>query len=313
MRTLESGNVVVTCAVTGAIHTPSLSPHLPTTPEEIASECIDAAEAGAAVVHVHVRDRETGEPVNDTELFREVATQVREESDVVIQPTTGGAPDSAPEERIAVVPDLEPEMCSCNMGSINFGLYPMLASVDDWEYDWEPEYLESTTDLIFRNTFGDLEVMMSTIEEHGTVPSLECYDVGHLYNLAHCVSQGWITPPLHIEFVMGIHGGIGASAGNLVQMKRVADDLFGEEYSLSVIGAGRNQFPLTTQATSMGAQVRVGLEDNLYLERGRLAESNAEQVEKIVELAWEIAGREPASPEEVRDFLSLKDPAETAF
>jgi uncharacterized protein (DUF849 family) len=313
MRTLESGNAIVTCAVTGAIHTPSLSPHLPTTPEEIASDCIDAAEAGAAVVHVHVRDPETGKPVNDTELFREVATQVREEVDVIIQPTTGGAPDSAPEERIEVVPELEPEMCSCNMGSINFGLYPMLASTDDWEYDWESEYLESTTDLIFRNTFGDLEVMMGTISEHGTVPSLECYDVGHLYNLAHCVEQGWITPPLHIEFVMGIHGGIGASAANLVHMKRVADDLFGEGYSLSVIGAGRDQFPLTTQAISMGAQARVGLEDNLYLERGRLAESNAEQVEKIVDLAWSVAGREPASPGEIRDFLGLKDPNETTF
>ena len=313
MHTLESGNVIVTCAVTGAIHTPSLSPHLPTTPEEIASECITAAEAGAAVVHVHVRDPETGEPVNDTDLFYEIASRVSKETDVVIQPTTGGAPDSAPEERIAVVPALEPEMCSCNMGSINFGLYPMLKSVDEWEYDWEPEYLESTTDLIFQNTFGDLEVIMGTIEEHGTVPSLECYDVGHLYNLAHCVEQGWITPPLHIEFVMGIHGGIGASAENLVHMKRVADDLFGDDYSLSVIGAGRNQFPLTTQAISMDAQARVGLEDNLYLERGRLAESNAEQVEKIVDLAWSVAGREPASSNEVREFLGLKSPAATAF
>jgi uncharacterized protein (DUF849 family) len=313
MRTLESGNAIVTCAVTGAIHTPSMSPHLPTTPEEIAAECIAAAEAGAAVVHVHVRDPETGRPVNDTDLFHEVATQVREEVDVVIQPTTGGAPNSPPEERISVVPALEPEMCSCNMGSINFGLYPMLESVDEWEYDWEPEYLESTTDLIFQNTFGDLEVIMGTIEEHGTVPSLECYDVGHLYNLAHCVEQGWITPPLHIEFVMGIHGGIGASAENLVHMKRVADDLFGDGYSLSVIGAGRNQFPLTTQAISMDAQARVGLEDNLYLERGRLAESNAEQVEKIVDLAWSVAGREPASSNEVREFLGLKSPAATAF
>jgi uncharacterized protein (DUF849 family) len=189
----------------------------------------------------------------------------------------------------------------------------MLAGVEEWKYDWEPEYLESTTDLIFQNTFSDLEVIMGTIEEHGTVPSLECYDVGHLYNLAHCVEQGWISPPLHIECVMGIHGGIGASPENLLHMKRVADDLFGDDYSLSVIGAGRNQFPLTTQAISMGAQPRVGLEDNLYLERGRLAESNAEQVTKIVDLAWGIAGREPASPDEVRDFLELKDPAETVF
>jgi uncharacterized protein (DUF849 family) len=313
MRTLDSDNAIVTAAVTGAIHTPSMSPHLPVTPEEIAAECLAAAEAGAAVVHVHVRDPETGEPVNDVSLFREVATQVRAESDVIIQTTTGGALGTSPEERIAVVPDLEPEMCSCNMGSINFGLYPMAAGRDDWKYDWEPEYLASTTEHVFQNTFGDLETILGTIAEHETVPSLECYDTGHLYNLAHCVEQGWIEPPLHIEFVMGIHGGIGASAANLVHMKRVADELFGEEYSLSVIGAGSNQFPLVTQGLSMGAQPRVGLEDNLYLERGRLAESNTEGVKRIVDLAWQITGREPASPGEVRDFLGLKAPAETAI
>ena len=313
MRELPSGNAIVTCAVTGAIHVPSLSPHLPVTPDEIVAESIKAGEAGAAVVHVHVRDPETGRPVNDFDLFYEIAERVAAETDVIVQPTTGGEPSSTPKERISVVPRLEPEMCSCNMGSINFGLYQMLQARDEWEHDWEPEYLEGTRDLIFQNTFADLEVMLGTMEEYGAVPSLECYDVGHLYNLRHCVDQGWIDPPLHVEFVMGIHGGIGADGENLTHLKRIADGLFGDDYSFSTIGAGRHQFPLTTQAISMGGHPRVGLEDNLYLGKGELAESNADQVEKIVDLAWEIAGRKPATPDEVREFLGLKGMENTAF
>lgn len=306
MRELPSGNVIVTCAVTGAIHTPSMSPALPVTPDEIATACIEASEAGAAVVHLHVRDPDTGEPVTDLDLFEQVAGEVQAQTDVIIQPTTGGAPTMSPEERIQVVPRLDPEMCSCNMGSINFGLYPMLAAVDEWEHDWEPEYLAGTTDLIFQNTFADLEVMLTTMAAHDVVPSLECYDVGHLYNLAHCVEQGWVEPPLHLEFVLGINGGIGADPANLSHMVRIADDLFGDEYSFSTIGAGRMEFPLVTQAASMGGHMRVGLEDNLYLARGRRARSNAELVEKAVDLAWEVAGREPASSDEVREFLELK-------
>ena len=313
MRTLPDDRVIITCAVTGAIHTPTMSPHLPVTPEEIADECIAASEAGASIVHVHVRDPETGEPITDLDLFEDVASTVQSETDVIIQPTTGGAPTMSPGERIEVVPRLGPEMCSCNMGSINFGLYPMKEHYDDWKYDWEPAYLEGTTDLIFQNTFEDLEVMLGTMMEHDTVPSLECYDVGHLYNLKHCVDRGLIDPPLHLEFVLGINGGIGAEPRNVQHMKDIADDLFGDDYSFSVIGAGRNEFPMCTLAVSLGGHARVGLEDNLYLERGTLAESNADLVEKMVDLSWDVAGRRPASPADVRDFLGLKGAEATGF
>jgi len=313
MRHLPSGNVIITCAVTGAIHTPSMSPHLPVTPEEIAEECIAASEAGAAVVHVHTRDPDTGEPTTDLDLFERIAARVDAESDVVVQPTTGGAPTMSPEERIQVVPRLDPETCSCNMGSINFGLYPMVDMVDDWEHDWEPAYLAGTTDLIFQNTFEDLEVMLSTMADHDVRPSLECYDVGHLYNLQHCVERGLVEPPLHLEFVLGINGGIGADAENLAVMKQTADRLFGDDYSFSTIGAGSAEFPLVAQAISMGGHARVGLEDNLYVRRGELAASNADLVAKAVDLAYEVAGREPASAEEVRDFLGLKGAEATAF
>ncbi|WP_254533284.1 3-keto-5-aminohexanoate cleavage protein [Natrinema gelatinilyticum] len=313
MRTIPSRNVIVTCAVTGAIHTPTMSPHLPVTPEEIAEDAIAASEAGAAVIHLHVRDPESGEPVTDLDLFEEIAAKIDRETDVIVQPTTGGAPTMAPEERVQVVPRLDPEMCSCNMGSINFGLYPMAENYDEWEYDWETEYLEGTDTLIFQNSFADLEVMLETMDDHDVVPSLECYDVGHLYNLGHCIDQGWIDPPLHLEFVLGINGGIDADPKNLAHLKTVADGLFGDEYSFSTIGAGRSQFELTTQSISMGGHARVGLEDNLYLRRGKLAESNADQVEKIVDLAWEVSGREPASADEVREFLALKGSDATAF
>ena len=313
MRYLPSGNIIITCAVTGAIHTPTMSPHLPVTPEEIASECIAASEAGASIIHIHTRDPETGQPVTDLDLFEQIAETVAAETDVVIQPTTGGAPTMSPEERIQVVHRLEPEMCSCNMGSINFGLYPMLEAFDEWRYEWEPTYLAETTDLIFQNTFEDLEVMLGTMEEYGTVPSLECYDVGHLYNLRHCIDQGWISPPYHLEFVLGINGGIGADPRNLLQMKETADQLFGNEYSFSVIGTGKNQFPIGTLASSVSGHARVGLEDNLYLERGQKAASNAELVAKMRDLAWDVVGREPASADEVREFLNLKGMSNTAY
>ncbi|ERG89390.1 MAG: hypothetical protein J07HX5_01548 [halophilic archaeon J07HX5] len=313
MRHLSSGNVIITCAVTGAIHTPSMSPALPVTPAEITEECIAASEAGAAVVHVHTRDPETGEPTTNLDVFEQIAARVTRETDVVIQPTTGGAPTMSPKERIQVVPRLNPEMCSCNMGSINFGLYPMVEMVDDWKYDWEPEYLAGTTDLVFQNTFEDLEVMLSTMADHSVRPSLECYDVGHLYNLKHCIERELIEPPLHLEFVLGINGGIGADAENLTHMKQTADRLFGDDYSFSTIGAGSAEFPLITQAVSMGGHARVGLEDNLYIRRGELAESNADLVAKTVDLAHEVAGREPATAEEVRTFLGLKGAEATAF
>jgi len=309
----EFDKTIVSCAVTGAIHTPTMSPHLPITVEEIAAEAIAAAEAGASIVHVHVRDEETGEPITDLDLFREVAETIADGCDAVVQPTTGGAPTMAPEERIRVVPELEPEMASCNMGSINFGLYQLVEKYDEFQYDWEADYLDGTRDLIFQNTFEDLETILPVFDDHGTKPELEVYDVGHLYNAKHLLDRGLLRTPLHIQFVMGIHGGIGASAKNLTHLVDVADDLFGDEFTFSVIGAGRNEFPLGTQAVSMGGHARVGLEDNLYLERGRLAESNAELVEKMVRLTREVAGREIATPSETREILDLKGQSATNF
>jgi len=310
MRDFEK--TIISCAVTGAIHTPTMSPNLPITAEEIATEAIAAAEAGASIVHVHVRDEETGEPITDLDLFRQVAETVEAECDAIVQPTTGGNPTMPVEERISVVPALEPEMASCNMGSINFGLYQMADAFDSFEYDWEPEHLEASRDNVFRNTFADLESILPIFDEHGTVPELEVYDMGHLYNAKHLVDRGILSTPLHIQFVMGIHGGIGASAKNLNHLVDTADDLFGDDYSFSAIGAGRNEFPLGTQAVSMGGHARVGLEDNLFLERGRLAESNAQLVEKMVRLTREVAGREIATPAEVREFLGLKGQSGTA-
>jgi uncharacterized protein (DUF849 family) len=304
MRSFDKA--IVTCAVTGAIHVPTMSQYLPVTPDEIADEAIAAAEAGASIVHIHVRDPQTGEPISDLDTFREVVGQITAECDAVVQPTTGGAPTMSVEERTAVVPELEPEMASCNMGSINFGLYPILKAFDEFEHEWERKYLEGTRDLIFPNTFESLETIIPMFEEHGTKPELECYDVGHLYNAKHFVDRGILETPIHLQFVMGIHGGIAADAENLNHMIRTADKLFGDQYSFSVIGAGRMQFPMGTQAVSMGGHARVGLEDNLYLRRGRLAESNTELVEKMVDLTSELTGREIATPAETRDFLGLK-------
>ncbi|MFB6300526.1 MAG: 3-keto-5-aminohexanoate cleavage protein [Halobacteriales archaeon] len=311
MRSFDKA--IIACAVTGAIHVPTMSPHLPVTPDEIAQEAIDAADAGASIVHIHVRDPETGEPSSDLDLFREVAERIDEECDAIVQPTTGGAPTMTVEERIAVVPELEPEMASCNMGSINFGLYPILDAFDEFEYGWEEEYLEQTRDHIFPNTFESLETLLPVFDDHGTKPELECYDVGHLYNAKHFVDRGLLEPPLHLQFVMGIHGGIGADEENLQHMVNTAEKLFGDGFSFSVIGAGRMEFPLGTQGVSMGGHARVGLEDNLYLRKGELAESNADLVEKMVDLSWEIAGREPATPAETREFLDLKGQSNVGF
>lgn len=305
--------VVISCAVTGAIHVPTMSPHLPVTPKEIAEEAIAAAEAGASIVHIHVRDPETGEPVTDLGMFREVAERVQAESDVIIQPTTGGAPTMSTEERVQVVPELEPEMASCNMGSINFGLYPLLEKYDEFDHEWERDYLESTKDLIFRNTFEDLEKILPIFEKHGTKPELECYDVGHLYNARYLFDQGYLDPPLHLQFIFGIHGGIGTDPENLTHMVRIAEKLFGDQFSFSVIGAGRSEFARAMQAIDMGGHMRVGLEDNLYLRAGELAESNAQLVEKAVNLAGEITGRAVATPAETREFLELPGPGTTAI
>lgn len=311
MRDLDKA--IVTCAVTGGIHVPTMSPYLPVTPDEIVDEAVASAEAGASIVHIHVRDPETGKPTADIDLFREVATRIADRCDVIVQPTTGGAPNMSVEERVRVVPELEPEMASCNMGSINFGLYPIANAYDEFEFDWEAEFLEGTRDHIFSNTFASLETIIPLFREHGTKPELECYDVGHLYNIKHFVDRGILEPPLHVQFVMGILGGIGADSENLNHLVRTADKLFGDDYSFSVIGAGSQQFPLGSQAVSIGGHPRVGMEDNLYLRKGELAASNAGLVEKMVTQTRELTGREIASPDEVREFLGLKGAAETAF
>lgn len=298
--------LIITCAVTGAIHTPSMSPYLPITPDQIIEEAVRAAEAGAAVVHIHARDPEDGRPTTDVEVFKYICKGIKERSDVVICVTTGGGLGMTVEDRIKVVPALKPEMASFNMGSMNFALHHLLKKYEEFKYEWERGYLEMSRDFIFKNTFKDLEVIAETFYENQTKPELECYDVGHLYNAAFLLNTGVLKQPLHMQFVHGILGGIGTAIEDVIHMKHTADRLFGAgSYTWSVIGAGRYQFKLCTLAILMGGHVRVGLEDNLYLEKGRLARSNAEQVEKIVRIAKEL-GREPATPDEARKILGLK-------
>lgn len=305
--------VIISCAVTGAIHTPSMSEYLPVTPKEITNQGIEAANAGASIIHVHVRDPDTGEPVSDIELFKEVAEGIKAETDAIVQPTTGGGTNQTVEERFGVIPELQPEMASCNMGSINFGTYPLINAIEEFQFDWEPRYLKNTWDFIFQNTFGDIREALQMFEEHGVMPELECYDVGHLYNAKHFYDKNLLEPPLHIQFVMGIHGGIAAEEQHLIHMINTTDRLFGNDASWSVIGAGQKQFPFGCQAVSMGGNVRVGLEDNLFIEHGELAKSNAHQVEKMADLAWKVAGREPATPNEVREFFNLKGQSKVTF
>lgn len=311
MRTFDKA--IITCAVTGSIHVPTMSPHLPITPDEIVGEAVAAAEAGASIVHIHVRNPETGKPITDLGLFRKVAERIGDQCDAIVQPTTGGAPTMPVEERMAVVPELEPEMASCNMGSINYGLYPILDAFDEFEHEWEVEYLEGTRDLIFPNTFKSLETLLPLFDDHGTKPELECYDVGHLHNAKHFLDRGLLEPPLHLQFVMGIHGGIAADHDHLQHMHQTAEKLFGDEFSFSAIGAGRMQMQLGSLAVGLGGHARVGLEDSLYIRKGELAESNAQQVEKMVDLTTELTGREIATPGEVRSFLDLKGRDNVAF
>lgn len=283
-----------------------MSPHLPITPDEIVAEGIAAAEAGASIIHIHVRDPKTGEPTSNLEYFREVSDRIMAECDAIVQPTTGGAVTMSVEERARVVPELEPEMASCNMGSMNFGLYPILDAVDEFEQPWEAEYLESTRGMIFPNTFEDIEQLLDMFSKAGTKPELECYDVGHIYNIQHFVDRGMIEPPIHVQFVMGVHGGISANTSHLEHMIQTAENLFGDDFSFSVVGAGRMQFPLGSQSVVNGGHVRVGLEDNLYIRPGELAESNTEQVKKITNLISELTDREIATPADTREFLNLE-------
>jgi uncharacterized protein (DUF849 family) len=297
--------VIITCAVTGAIHTPSMSPHLPVTPEEIAEAAIGAAEAGAAIVHLHARDPNTGRPDQSPEAFAPFLQVVKQRSDCVINITTGGAPTMLVEERVRPAAHYKPEVASLNMGSMNFGLYPMLDRFKEFKHDWEKPYLEGSRDRIFRNTFADIEYILTTCAENGTRFEIECYDIGHLYTLAHFVERGLIKPPLFVQSVFGLLGGIGPHPEDVAHMKRTADRLFGSDYQWSVLGAGRNQLVIAAQAAALGGNVRVGLEDSLWIGPGRLAESNGQQV-RLARQIIEGLGLEIATPDDARAMLSLK-------
>lgn len=309
-----SEKVIITAAITGAVHTPSMSPYLPITPEQIADEAVGAAEAGAAIVHIHVRDPSSGKPTSDLELFRDVLTRIKARSEVVINTTTGGGFGMTAQERLAVVPTFRPEMASFNMGSMNFGIYPYLSKPRVLKYSWEEAYISATKDYIFRNTFADMEVFCQTMRENGTKPELECYDVSHIYNAKRLLTERKLDGPVHMQFVLGITGGIGASLEDLLVMKQTADRLLGAgEYTWSVAAAGRHQFGSCLAAARIGGHVRVGLEDNLYMAKGVYARTNAEQVSKIRAMVQETTGREPATPGEVRAGLALKGESSVRF
>lgn len=298
--------VIISCAVTGSIHTPSMSPHLPVTPDEIAEQAIAAAQAGAAILHLHARDPVDGRPAFDPLVYRQFLPRIHAATDAVINVTTGGAVTMTLDQRLAGALDISAEMASCNMGSMNFAIFPVLEKMSSFKHEWEREYIEGTRRSIFRNTFADIEEVFQRLgEAHGTRFEFECYDVGHLYNLRHFVDRGLVSGPIFLQFVLGVLGGIGADPENLVHMKRIADKLFGDSYQWSVLGAGRHQMPLVTQAALMGGNVRVGLEDSLSIGAGRLAVSNAEQVEKIRGVL-ESLGLEIATPAEARTMLGLK-------
>ena len=297
--------VVITCAVTGAIHTPSMSPHLPVTPEEIAHAALEAAEAGAAIVHLHARNPETGQPDQSPEAFLPFLKEIHAKSNVVINITTGGAPTMLVKERLRPCATYAPEVASLNMGSMNFGLFPMLKRYKDFQYDWERPYLENSDERIFKNTFRDIKNILETCRENETRFEIECYDIGHLYTLSYFASEGLIKPPFFIQSVFGILGGIGVHPEDVAHMKRTADRLFGNDYVWSVLGAGRNQLPIAAQSLSMGGNVRVGLEDSLWLGKGRLAQRNADQV-KAARQMIEGLGLSVATPDEARQILKLK-------
>ncbi len=304
--------VIITCAVTGSIHTPSMSPHLPVTPDEIAEAAIAAAEAGATVLHLHARDPKDGRPTQDPEAFRQFLPRIKQSTNAVVNITTGGAPGMTIEERLQPALQCQPEVASLNMGSMNFGLFPMLGRFKEFQHDWEPAHLENSRDLVFKNTFKDIEYILASCSDNGTRFEFECYDIGHLYSLAHFLDRGLVRPPLFVQSVFGILGGIGAHPEDLMHMRRTADRLFGGDYQWSILGAGRNQIPLATLGAAMGANVRVGLEDSLWSGPGTLAQSNAEQVRKIRQVLDGLS-LEVAQPEDARAMLSLKGGDAVAF
>lgn len=304
--------VIITCAVTGGIHTPSMSEHLPASPGEIAEAALGAAEAGAAIVHLHTRDPKDGRPSQDPDHFAPILTEVSAHSDAVINITTGGSPHMSVEERMRPATEFRPELASLNMGSMNFGLYPMLDRFKEFAHDWEREHLERSRDLVFKNTFADIEKILGIGAENGTRFEFECYDISHLNNLAHFHSRGLADGPLFVQSVFGLLGGIGAHPEDLAHMRRTADRLLGDGYEWSILGAGRHQLPLATIGAAQGSHVRVGLEDSLWIGPGELARTNAEQVTRI-RTVLEALNLEVATPDEAREILRLKGRDKVGF
>ena len=301
-----SDKVIITCAVTGSIHTPTMSPNLPVTPEEIAAQAIAAAEAGAAILHLHARDPETGRPTPDPDVFMQFLPVINQNCNAVINITTGGSSIMTLDERLAAPTLAQPEMASLNMGSMNFGLFPMQRRYSEWKHDWEPGFLEATRDGIFKNTFADIEKVFHRLgDQFDTRFEFECYDVGHLQTLAFFLNEGMIKKPLFVQFVMGVLGGIDAAPEQLMHMKQTADRLLGDNFRFSVLAAGRWQIPLATMGAIMGGNVRVGLEDSIWIGHKKLAASNAEQVAKIRRILEEL-GHEIATADEAREMLNLK-------
>ena len=300
-----ANKVIITCAVTGAIHTPSMSPYLPITSEEIAEAAIGAAKAGAAIVHLHAREPKDGRPTQDPKMFMQFLPKIKAASDVVINLTTGGAPTMTIEDRLQPALQLKPEVASLNMGSMNFGLYEMIPRVKEWKYEWEKPYLAGSDDRIFKNTFKDIAHILQSCSNNDTRFEIECYDIGHLYTAAHFLDRGLVKPPLFIQSVFGIRGGIGPHPEDVLHMRRTADRLFGDQYQWSVLGGGRNQMYIATQSAVMGGNVRVGLEDSLWIGKGQLAKTNSDQVSKIRRILEEL-GLEVATPDDARKILKLK-------
>ncbi len=298
--------VIITCAVTGSIHTPTMSPHLPITPDEIAEASIGAWEAGASIIHLHARDPKDGSPTPSPDVFMEFLPRIKQATDAVVNITTGGGHGMSLAERLAAPLRASPEMTSLNMGSMNFGLFPILDKMQDFQHEWERKHLENSRDFIFRNTFKDIEYILKELGEgHGVRFEFECYDIGHLYNLAHFLDRGLVEPPLFVQSIFGILGGVGADEENLMHARRIANKLFGDDYRWSVLAAGRHQMSFVTMAAMLGGNVRVGMEDSLYIAKGKLAESNRDQVAKIRRIVEDLS-LEVATPEEARAMLGLK-------
>ena len=302
---------IITAAITGSIHTPTMSPHLPITPKQIIDEILAVHEAGGTVCHVHVRDPKTGQPVTDLDIFREIASTVKSKCDIILCLTTGGGLGMSAEERVQTVTTFSPELASFNAGSVNFALFHAMDRWKDWKYEWEPKYLALTEDFIFPNTFKTLREFSESFNKNNTKPELEVYDSGMINNMAHLIERGYLKKPVYIQFVMGVLGGITPSPENLMFLVDYTKKLIGD-FEFSVCVAGRAQFPICTQSLLLGGHVRVGLEDNLYLEKGMMAKSNAEQVAKIIRIAREL-GLDPATPDEGREILGLKGLDKVAY